>query len=114
MANTLRRSVFQRELTDALAGADCVLLAEVYRQDKIPIAERLNVEQLREELTGRGIPAELGGGTDQMVETLTGQLRQGDVVVVMSNGGFGGLPRKLLHALKINSLTNQPAAKQTR
>ncbi|MBI2819481.1 MAG: UDP-N-acetylmuramate:L-alanyl-gamma-D-glutamyl-meso-diaminopimelate ligase, partial [Acidobacteria bacterium] len=113
-SNTLRRSVFQQELTDALGGADCVLLAEVYRQDKIPIAERLNVEQLRGELTGRGIPAELGGDTDQMVETLTGQLREGDVVVVMSNGGFGGLPRKLLHALKINSLTNQPTAEQAR
>ena len=89
-------------------------LAEVFRQDKLPPAERLNPKQLSDELNRRGIPTEFGGGSDQIVESLAGQLRAGDVVVVMSNGGFGGLPRKLLHALRVISLTNQPAAEQTR
>ena len=106
-SNTLRRSVFQRELVDALAGADRVILAEVFRQDKIPPAERLNPEQVRDELCRRGIPAEFGGGADQIVESLTGQLHSGDVVVIMSNGGFGGIHRKLLDALSPRSIAKQ-------
>ncbi|MBI3934661.1 MAG: UDP-N-acetylmuramate:L-alanyl-gamma-D-glutamyl-meso-diaminopimelate ligase [Acidobacteria bacterium] len=103
-SNTLRRSVFQDELVDALAGADRVLLAEVFRQDKIPPDERLNPEQLRDELRRLGIVAEFGGSADHMVESLAGQLRSGDVVVAMSNGGFGGIHRKLL-----DGLARQPA-----
>ena len=109
-SNTLRRSVFQEELVDALARADRVILAEVYRQDKIPAAERLNPEQLCDDLNRRGIPAEMGGDADQMVEALLWQLREGDVVVAMSNGGFGGLHRNLLDALNKRSLARSPSA----
>jgi UDP-N-acetylmuramate: L-alanyl-gamma-D-glutamyl-meso-diaminopimelate ligase len=98
-SNTLRRSVFQAELVDALAGSDRVVLAEVFRSDRIPPAERLNPEAVRDELNRRGVHAEFGGGADQIVESMASQLRSGDVVVVMSNGGFGGIHRKLLDAL---------------
>lgn len=111
-SNTLRRSVFQSELSEALTGAHRVILAEVYRQDKIPLCERLNRERLCEDLNRRGTAAELGGDVDQMVASLTEQLREGDVVVAMSNGGFGGLHRKLLDALKKRSANcSAPARK---
>ena len=106
-SNTLRRSVFQQELVDALAGADHVVLAEVFRQDKIPPDQRLNPAQVRDELNRRGVASEFGGSADQIVEALANQLRPGDVVVAMSNGGFGGIHHKLLNALHRQPLANR-------
>ena len=110
-SNTLRRNVFQQELADALATADRVILADVYRPDKIAPAERLNPAMVRDELHRRGTAAEFAAGADQIVESLSGQWRAGDVVVVMSNGGFGGLHRKLLDALGRQSLAKSPSAR---
>jgi UDP-N-acetylmuramate: L-alanyl-gamma-D-glutamyl-meso-diaminopimelate ligase len=102
-SNTLRRSVFQDELTDALAAADRVILAEVFRQEKILATERLDPAKVRDQLSGRGVEAVFGGSPEQIVQSLVRDLREGDVVVIMSNGGFGGLHRKLFHALKERS-----------
>jgi UDP-N-acetylmuramate: L-alanyl-gamma-D-glutamyl-meso-diaminopimelate ligase len=110
-SNTLRRSVFQQELADALAAADYVILAQVYRQDRIPPAERLDPAQVRDELHRRGTAAEIAPGADQIVDSLSGQWRQGDVVVVMSNGGFGGLHGKLLEALRRHSADRAPSVR---
>ncbi|HWP84716.1 MAG TPA: UDP-N-acetylmuramate:L-alanyl-gamma-D-glutamyl-meso-diaminopimelate ligase [Terriglobia bacterium] len=108
-SHTLRRSVFQSELAAALAGADGVILAAVYRQDKIPAEQRLQPDRVCDELLRRGIPAECGGQADQIVDRLRPQLQPGDVVVVMSNGGFGGVHRKLLSALKESPQAMQAA-----
>ena len=108
-SNTLRRSVFEQELVDALAGADRVVLAEVFRQDKIPPAERLQPERVLEGVRRRGVPAEFGGNAQEMIETLLPQLQAGDVVVAMSNGAFGAIHKKLLEAL-----AQKPLAKQAR
>jgi UDP-N-acetylmuramate: L-alanyl-gamma-D-glutamyl-meso-diaminopimelate ligase len=98
-SNTLRRNVFEAQLIDALAGADRVILAEVYQKDRIPEPERLNPEKILEGLLRRGIAAEPGGTADEIVEAVLPQLRPGDAVVAMSNGGFGGIHSKLLRAL---------------
>ncbi len=98
-SNTLRRNVFEAELIEALAGADCVVMAEVYRGEKIAERERLNPEKVLEGLRQRGIAAEPGGTADKIVESLLTQLHSGDAVIVMSNGGFGGIHAKLLQAL---------------
>jgi UDP-N-acetylmuramate: L-alanyl-gamma-D-glutamyl-meso-diaminopimelate ligase len=98
-SNTLRRNVFESELVEALSTADCVVLASVFQESKIPPAERLNPEHVREELLRRGTPAHSGGTPDEIVESLATQLQPGDAVVIMSNGGFGGIHRKLLDAL---------------
>jgi UDP-N-acetylmuramate: L-alanyl-gamma-D-glutamyl-meso-diaminopimelate ligase len=108
-SNTLRRSVFEQELVAALSGADCVVLAEVFRQDKIPPAERLQPERVLEGVRRRGVPADFGGSAQDIVETLLPQLRAGDVVVAMSNGAFGAIHQKLLEAL-----AHKPMAKQAR
>jgi UDP-N-acetylmuramate: L-alanyl-gamma-D-glutamyl-meso-diaminopimelate ligase len=98
-SNTLRRNVFEQDLINALSGADRVILAEVFRQDKIPAAERLDPKRVGDGLRGRGVPADFGGAADEIVAFLANELRPGDVVVAMSNGGFGAMHRKLLGAL---------------
>jgi UDP-N-acetylmuramate: L-alanyl-gamma-D-glutamyl-meso-diaminopimelate ligase len=98
-SNTTRRSVFQKELAEALAKADIAVVAALTDLDKIPEAERLDPAKLSADI------AELGGeghyidGVDAIVEHVKACAMQGDVVAVLSNGGFGGIHDKLLAAL---------------
>jgi UDP-N-acetylmuramate: L-alanyl-gamma-D-glutamyl-meso-diaminopimelate ligase len=99
-SNTTRRSIFQRELTEALALADGVFVARVDRLNELPAGERLEPDKLVAELRARGLPATYGAGADEIVAALVPQLRAGDVVAVFSNGGFGGIHDKLLGRLR--------------
>ena len=98
-SNTLRRKVFEKELAEALAGADRVVLADVYRKEKLAEAERLAPESVAASLRARGVPAELHADADAIVDAIVPELRPGDVAIIMSNGGFGGIHAKLLAAL---------------
>jgi len=97
-SNTSRRAVFQKAYADALAGADCVALSAVFRKENDPLKpeEMLSTDRLIADLSARGIPAWTEPGPDEILARLRGELREGDVVLCMSNGAFGGLPRKLL------------------
>jgi len=94
-SNTLRRNVFQQEMVESLALADRVILDSVYQQERIPAAERLHPEQVIAALNAAGTPAELCVDVAAIVETLDRQLRPGDVVAILSNGGFDGIYEKL-------------------
>ncbi|HLA40364.1 MAG TPA: cyanophycin synthetase, partial [Candidatus Glassbacteria bacterium] len=98
-SNTLRRKVFEEELVEALALADQVIVAEVYRSQKIAEHERLEPAKVIQGLQARGIVAEFGGTPQQILESLPARLQHGDVVIAMSNGAFGGIHRRLLEAL---------------
>jgi UDP-N-acetylmuramate: L-alanyl-gamma-D-glutamyl-meso-diaminopimelate ligase len=65
----------------------------------LPEAERLSTEQLVSDLRGKGQHARDVGAIDDIVRTIAQESRDGDVVVLMSNGGFGGIHQKLLKAL---------------
>jgi UDP-N-acetylmuramate: L-alanyl-gamma-D-glutamyl-meso-diaminopimelate ligase len=91
--------VFQNEFAAAFAGADEVLIAPVFRS-ALPEAERLSVPQLVRDLKERGQSARAPESIDDIVRTIVGEHRDGDRVVMMSNGGFGGIHRKLLDALR--------------
>jgi len=97
-SNTSRRAVFQKAYADALAGADAVALSAVFRKENDPLKpeEMLSTDTLISDLTARGVPAWTEAGPDEILARLRGELREGDVVLCMSNGAFGGLPRKLL------------------
>jgi UDP-N-acetylmuramate: L-alanyl-gamma-D-glutamyl-meso-diaminopimelate ligase len=97
-SNTSRRAVFQQAYADALANADAVALSEVFRKDNDPLKpdEMLSTDRLITDLKGRGVPAWTAAGPEEILAKLRGELREGDVVLCMSNGAFGGLPRKLL------------------
>jgi UDP-N-acetylmuramate: L-alanyl-gamma-D-glutamyl-meso-diaminopimelate ligase len=96
-SNTLRRNVFQHELVDSLAKADEVVVASVFFKptDALRPEERLNVEQVVADLRARAISARQLATVDEIVAELTPALRPGDVVAILSNGGFGGIYDKL-------------------
>jgi UDP-N-acetylmuramate: L-alanyl-gamma-D-glutamyl-meso-diaminopimelate ligase len=99
-SNTTRRSVFQRELTDALMLTDGVLISQVARLDQIPVAERLNPEAIVRTIAESGRPAFYERDVAHILERLVPLLKAKDVVVIFSNGGFDGIHGKLLAALK--------------
>jgi UDP-N-acetylmuramate: L-alanyl-gamma-D-glutamyl-meso-diaminopimelate ligase len=98
-SNTLRRNVFEGELVESLALADRVVMAAVFKSESIPPAERLAPDHVVDALRLRGVPAELHTDADSIVSVLTPQLQNGDVVAILSNGGFGGIYEKLPSAL---------------
>ncbi len=97
--NTTRRNVFQRELAEAFADADAVVLAPVARAELLAPEARLDVGRLIEELRTGGKQTELIDGVEAMVSHLASGARGGDVICVFSNGGFGGIHEKLLARL---------------
>jgi UDP-N-acetylmuramate: L-alanyl-gamma-D-glutamyl-meso-diaminopimelate ligase len=93
----LRR--FQAGYETALQRADRVWLAGLYRPERYDEETGLDPNELAADLTRAGVPARHLEGVDALVEGLVTDASPGDVVVVMSNGGFGGIHRKLLDAL---------------
>jgi UDP-N-acetylmuramate: L-alanyl-gamma-D-glutamyl-meso-diaminopimelate ligase len=98
-SNTLRRNVFQAALAESLSLADQVLIASVFKSESIPVGERLEPEGVAGVLRGNGVPTEVLAGADAIVDALAVRARPGDVVAIMSNGGFGGIYEKLPRAL---------------
>ncbi len=94
-SNTLRRNVFEHELVEALALADEVILAGVFKQESIPELERLHPEAVVKALAARGRSAALGNDVDEIVTRVVAKAQAGDVVAILSNGGFGGIYDKL-------------------
>jgi UDP-N-acetylmuramate: L-alanyl-gamma-D-glutamyl-meso-diaminopimelate ligase len=91
--------VFQREFTAALSGADEVILAGVFGAEAIPPEERLSPEEVAAELRASGLPAQVIPEVDGIVSRLAETRRPGDLVLIMSNGAFGGIQEKLKTAL---------------
>ncbi|RXH57519.1 UDP-N-acetylmuramate:L-alanyl-gamma-D-glutamyl-meso-diaminopimelate ligase [Granulicella sibirica] len=98
-SNTLRRNVFEQDLVDSLALADQVVLAGVFKSESIPVTERLHPENVAASLRARNIPATVYPDADAIVEALTPQLKSGDVIAILSNGGFGNIYEKLPNAI---------------
>ena len=92
------RRVFQGDFAAAFGAADEVVIADVFRSS-LPESERLSVERLVNDLRGQGQRARHIPDVDDIVRTIVGEQRAGDIVVLMSNGGFGGIHQKLLQAL---------------
>ena len=93
------RRVFQDDFARAFGAADEVVLAAVFRSS-LPEAERLSAEQLVDDLSRQGRRARHIPEVDDIVSTIVRERHDGDVVVLMSNGGFGGIHGKLLQALR--------------
>ena len=99
-SNTLRRNVFQYELAKSLALADEVVVAGVFKSDAIPPAERLDLMAVGSEVQQRGRRARIISGVEGIVQVIAPELRSGDVVAILSNGGFDGIYEKLPARLK--------------
>jgi UDP-N-acetylmuramate: L-alanyl-gamma-D-glutamyl-meso-diaminopimelate ligase len=94
-SNTLRRKVLAPELVFSLRLADHVVLAGVYQQERIPEAERLHPDEVVRALNAAGTTAELLPDVPAIVDSLAPRLASGDVVALLSNGGFDGIYEKL-------------------
>ena len=92
------RRIFQDDFARAFRPANEVLVAPVFRST-LPAGERLSVPQLVRDLTNAGQSAREPVSLDDIIATIVREHRPGDLVVLMSNGGFGGIHQKLLRAL---------------
>jgi UDP-N-acetylmuramate: L-alanyl-gamma-D-glutamyl-meso-diaminopimelate ligase len=99
-SNTLARNIFQGELVRSLCLADQVVVAAVHRAAKYTDAERLDVNALVAELRQAGVAAQHLPDANTIVGGIVPELRTGDVVAIMSNGGFGGIYEKLPAAMR--------------
>jgi UDP-N-acetylmuramate: L-alanyl-gamma-D-glutamyl-meso-diaminopimelate ligase len=93
------RRVFQDDFARAFGPADKVLIAPVFRS-ALPETERLSVPQLVRDLLQYGQSAREAESLDAIVEGIVREHRAGDLIVLMSNGGFGGIHTQLLRALE--------------
>jgi UDP-N-acetylmuramate: L-alanyl-gamma-D-glutamyl-meso-diaminopimelate ligase len=98
-SNTSRRRIHQEDYHRALAQADRVSLRVPEPHDKVPAAEQLDVPRLVAALRGQGIAATGEAGVEALVREVADGARPGDVVLVMSNGAFGGFVDALTAAL---------------
>jgi len=98
-SNTTRRNVFQNELAASFADADAVMVSEVARLEQLAPEDRLNPEKLMQDLKAAGKDAAYLPDVDSIVAHLAKTTQGGDIVVVFSNGGFGGIHAKLLDRL---------------
>jgi UDP-N-acetylmuramate: L-alanyl-gamma-D-glutamyl-meso-diaminopimelate ligase len=97
--NTTRRNVFQTELANAFALANSIVISQVARLEQLAPEDRLNPEKLMQDLKAAGKDAAYLADADAIVAHVTKNAVGGDVIVVFSNGGFGGIHGKLLQRL---------------
>ncbi|HEU4711484.1 MAG TPA: UDP-N-acetylmuramate:L-alanyl-gamma-D-glutamyl-meso-diaminopimelate ligase [Pyrinomonadaceae bacterium] len=96
-----RLAVFQEDYANAFASADYVVVANVFDSQKVSEKGRaLNTAELIDAVSQQGKPALALPGADEIVTHILPELREGDVVAIMSNGGFGGIHEKILTALQ--------------
>jgi UDP-N-acetylmuramate: L-alanyl-gamma-D-glutamyl-meso-diaminopimelate ligase len=93
------RRVFQSDFARAFGAADRVLLPAVFRSN-LPEEQRLSIDQLVSDLRGSGKDARFIPHVEDIVSAVAKEARPGDLVVVMSNGGFDDIHNKLLTALE--------------
>lgn len=96
---TSRRKVFQQDYVQAFKGSHEVLLAKAFDQSKIDEENRFSTHELVTDLKASGVQAEDFEGADQIVAALKSRAKTGDVILIMSNGGFDGIYGKLMKAL---------------
>jgi len=99
-SNTMRRNVLQDALSRSLALADQVVIAAIFKSDAIPEAERLDLNRVVDEIQKRGKQARIFADADAIVNAIGPELRERDVVAILSNGGFGGIYEKLPQRLR--------------
>jgi UDP-N-acetylmuramate: L-alanyl-gamma-D-glutamyl-meso-diaminopimelate ligase len=105
-SNTLRRNVFQSDLAKSLAIADEVVIANVFKSDAIPEAERLDIAAVAGEVKQIGRRARVVADVDGIIRVAAPEMHSGDVVAILSNGGFGGIYEKLPERLRALHSTN--------
>ncbi|MFQ5580303.1 MAG: UDP-N-acetylmuramate:L-alanyl-gamma-D-glutamyl-meso-diaminopimelate ligase [Nitrospiria bacterium] len=97
---TSRRNIFQEAFIEAFKKADRIILAEPFATEKLAPDERLNPLEIIKSLNRTGNKASFIPTSEKIISELPTQLQAGDLVCIMSSGGFGGIHRKLLSQIK--------------
>ncbi|MFQ5598332.1 MAG: UDP-N-acetylmuramate:L-alanyl-gamma-D-glutamyl-meso-diaminopimelate ligase [Nitrospiria bacterium] len=105
---TSRRNVFQEAFIEAFQTADGIVVADLHAPDQIPSDQRLDPGKLVADLKTRAKTAFFIPKPDAIVDALSQRLLPGDIVCIMSCGGFGGIHQKLLSQLKNTPTADQP------
>ena len=98
-SNTTRRSIFQEELTLAFSQADVSLFGAIARGHLLEPGDRLDLPTIVNTLKDKGKTAKIIENPNLMAQEVADNTRPGDVVAILSNGGFGGVHEKILVAL---------------
>lgn len=93
--NTSRRNFFQDVYPTSFDGSDFALIAPVYHPDQIEKDRLMDAGKLAGDIRKRGVEAYNLDGVDEIIEFLVKNTKPGDVILIMSNGGFGGIYKKL-------------------
>ena len=96
---TSRRKIFQQDYIEALAQADISIIAKAPAQEKIEQADRFSSEKLVEDIRAKGSQSIYCKDTAAILSTLKGHSQPGDIILIMSNGGFGGIYSQLKDVL---------------
>jgi UDP-N-acetylmuramate: L-alanyl-gamma-D-glutamyl-meso-diaminopimelate ligase len=99
-SNSSRRNVFQDDYSRAFDGADLIGIKEPPQLSSIPLSEQLDTQALVAEIVRRGKEAHRFEATDHILAFVMDRCLPGDVMLIMSNGSFDGLPPRLLAALQ--------------
>lgn len=97
---TSRRKVFQKDYVEAFSQAHEVLIAQAFDQGKIAEDNRFSTQELIDDLKHQNVSARLHASVDQIVSDLVQRSEKGDVILIMSNGGFDGIYQKLMTGLE--------------
>jgi UDP-N-acetylmuramate: L-alanyl-gamma-D-glutamyl-meso-diaminopimelate ligase len=91
---------FQQSFIEALSHADAVMIADLFHPERYSETTASSPAEMVRELRKLGREAEFKASADEIVAHLAFELKENDVVVVMSNGSFGGIHDKLLKAIE--------------
>ncbi|MCP4666456.1 MAG: UDP-N-acetylmuramate:L-alanyl-gamma-D-glutamyl-meso-diaminopimelate ligase [Deltaproteobacteria bacterium] len=98
-SNSSRRNIFQKQYASSFDKADLVMIPEPPLMENIPDGERFSSQRLAEDLEKKGLHVFAFPDTDPLLEALVREARDGDVILIMSNGAFDDLPSRLLKKL---------------
>ena len=98
-SNSSRRNIFQDKYVLSFDQADLVMIPEPSLMEKIPPKERFSSKELVEALNRRGLKAFYAPDTNHLLDEIIRQSREGDLILIMSNGPFDNLPERLLDNL---------------
>jgi UDP-N-acetylmuramate: L-alanyl-gamma-D-glutamyl-meso-diaminopimelate ligase len=98
-SNSSRRNIFQDKYVLSFDRANLVMIPEPPLMEKIPPKERFSSKELVEALNRRGLKAFYAPDTNHLLDEIIQQSREGDLILIMSNGPFDNLPQRLLDHL---------------
>ena len=96
---TSRRKIFQKDYAIAFSLAEETLIAEAFDQSKLDEANRFSSAELVQDLKKTGKSANVYSKVDEIVSDLSKKTQKGDLILIMSNGGFDGIYTKLMKAM---------------